>query len=262
VIYHLLKASTTSWPNEYKYWIALTAAGWFALNPVNADIVNYVIVSAEMMAALGVIASFACYFALPRLRRYYLYVLPAAVAILAKPTAAIFPLLFLLFRVCFLHKSRRSNGARPFTEVVAAFLSCGAMLFLVQRMTPQSWVAGALHPQDYWMTQPYVSLLYFTRFFWPAGLSADYDVGPFGSAGDPRFWIGLGFVVTAVAGAILAISSEKGRLIGFGVLWFFRPSTVLSLSAGRGNERLSALSRLCRRCHCDRWSRITRTQSL
>ena len=47
-----------------------------------------------MISALGVIASFAVYFAFPQLRRYYLYVLPAAIAILAKPTAAIFAVLF------------------------------------------------------------------------------------------------------------------------------------------------------------------------
>ena len=54
-----------------------------------------------MISALGVIASFAVYFAFPRLRRYFLYVLPAAIAILAKPTAAIFPVLFVVFHLCF-----------------------------------------------------------------------------------------------------------------------------------------------------------------
>ena len=87
VIHHLLERDA---PLASNRWIALAAAAWYALNPANADAINYIIVSAEVIATLGVIASFAVYFAFPRLRRYHLYVLPGAIAILAKPTAAIF----------------------------------------------------------------------------------------------------------------------------------------------------------------------------
>src|SRR5207245_6459887 len=56
-------------------WIALAAAAWYGLHPANADTVNYIISSSEIISTLGVIASFADYFAFPRLRHYYLYVL-------------------------------------------------------------------------------------------------------------------------------------------------------------------------------------------
>src|SRR5437762_2492551 len=75
-------------------WIALAAAAWYGLHPANADTVNYIISSSEVISTLGVIASFAVYFAFPRLRGYYLYILPAAMGILAKPPAAIFAVLF------------------------------------------------------------------------------------------------------------------------------------------------------------------------
>src|SRR6266446_5215531 len=88
VIHHLLESDPGPSPNR---WIALAAAAWWALHPVNADTINYIIASSgEVISALGVIASFSVYLAFPRLRRYYLFVLPAAIAILAKPTAAIF----------------------------------------------------------------------------------------------------------------------------------------------------------------------------
>ena len=80
------------------------------VDPANADTVNYIIASAEVISALGVIASFAVYFAFPQLRRYYLYVLPATIAILAKPTAAIFAVLFAFF-VCF--SRTKKWGRRP-----------------------------------------------------------------------------------------------------------------------------------------------------
>src|SRR6202043_3502361 len=85
VIHHLLERDAASSPNR---WIALGAAAWYALDPANADSINYIIASADVISALGVIASFAVYFAFPWLRRYYLYVLPAAIGILAKPPAA------------------------------------------------------------------------------------------------------------------------------------------------------------------------------
>ena len=50
----------------------------------------YIQVRPEVIAALGVVASFAAYLTFLRSRRFYLYVVPAALAVLAKPTAAIF----------------------------------------------------------------------------------------------------------------------------------------------------------------------------
>ena len=220
VIYHLLESNATSSPGR---WIALGAAAAYALNPANADAINYIIVSAEVISTLGVIASFACYFAFPRLRRYALFVLPAALAIMAKPTAAIFPVLFTVFRLLFREPSvarRRRPAPAWFVEVLPPFVICGAALLLVQHMTPRSWTAGAPNSQDYLVTQPYVALLYFKTFFWPGGLSADYDLQPLVTLSDPRLWIGFAFVVILSAAAIRTSISRKTRLIGFGLLWF------------------------------------------
>ena len=95
-----------------------------------------------MISTLGVIASFAVYFAFPQLRRYYLYALPAAIAILAKPTAAIFPVFFVMFRLLFEYHERRviptRDAAKRAGQIAAPFVICGAMLFFVQQMTPRS----------------------------------------------------------------------------------------------------------------------------
>jgi protein O-mannosyl-transferase len=217
VIHRLLERVAASLPSR---WISLAAAGWYALHPANADAVNYIIVSAEIIATLGVIASFVLYFAFPRLRRYFLFVLPAAIAILAKPTAAIFPVLLAVFRLCFPEETRKRPARARFAEIALPFLICGSVLLFVQHMTPRSWVAGAVDARNYLITQPYVALLYFKTFFWPSGLSADYDLSPFRSTGDARFWIGLAFVVLVSATALAAAVYKKTRLIGFGLLWF------------------------------------------
>jgi Flp pilus assembly protein TadD len=218
VIHHLLESDAATSPNR---WIALATAAWYALHPANADTVNYIIASSgEVISALGVIASFAVYFAFPGVRRYYLYVLPAAIAILAKPTAAIFPVLFVLFRLLFPDETRRPRARGRFVEVIPPFLICGAVLLFVQHMTPPSWTAGAANAHNYLVTQPYVALLYFKTFFWPTGLSADYDLKPFVTTSDTRFWIGFAFAVFISAAAIVAAISKTARMIGFGLLWF------------------------------------------
>src|SRR6266436_6508502 len=78
-------------------WIAFGAAALYGLHPANADTVNYVIASAEIISTLGILSSFVLYFEFPKLRRYDLFVLPAALAILAKPPAAIFVALFAIY---------------------------------------------------------------------------------------------------------------------------------------------------------------------
>src|SRR5213592_2113877 len=65
-IHRLLESNAISPTNR---WIALAAATWYGLHPANADTINYIIASSEVISTLGVIASFAVYLAFPRLRR-------------------------------------------------------------------------------------------------------------------------------------------------------------------------------------------------
>ena len=241
VINRLLDDETISSRNR---WIALAAAAWYGLHPANADTVNYIIASSEVISTLGVIASFAVYFAFPPLRRSYLYVLPAAIAILAKPTAAIFAVLFAIYGLLFeqnktrltrLRSLRRPTARQAETrlqrigEIIVPFVICGAILLVVQHMTPHTWVAGAPNPHNYLITQPYVMFQYFKTFFWPTGLSADYDLNPFTTPSDPRFWTGCAFAVTFIVGAIALSVFKKTRLIGFGLLWFLLTLSMTSL---------------------------------
>jgi Flp pilus assembly protein TadD len=236
-VHYLLDHATTSPRNR---WIALIVTAWYGLHPANADTVNYVIASSEVISTLGVIASFAVYLAFPRWRRFSLYVLPAAMAILAKPTAAIFPVLLVTYSLVFPDETRKQRERLRFAEVSLPFLICGAMLWLVQRMTPHTWVAGAANVHNYLITQPYVVLLYFKTFFWPTGLSADYDLNPFTTTNDPRFWAGGAFIVLFTVCAIVFSFSKKTRVIGFGLLWFLialLPTSLFPLAEPMNDHR-------------------------
>jgi MFS family permease len=230
VIHRLLEQATSSSVNQ---WVAIAAAAWYGLHPANADTVNYIIASSEVILTLGVIASFAVYLVFPRWRRSYVYVLPAAIATLAKPPAAIFAVLFAIYRVLLpsdTGSDRTAERGRTFwAEIIVPLIVCAGVLLVVQKMTPPSWVAGATSAHSYLITQPYVAMLYFKTFFWPSALSADYDLNPFASTNDPRFWVGCAFVVLLAAGAIWSAWFKKTRVIGFGFLWFF--VALLSTSA-------------------------------
>jgi Flp pilus assembly protein TadD len=242
VIQHLLDYSMNS---ERNGWIAIAAAAWYGLHPANADTINYIILSSELISALGVIASFAVYVGFPNLRRYYVYILPAAVAILAKPPAAIFAVLFAIYRLLFpVETITRLTGAQHaisyLAEVAPPFLICSAMLLFVQHMTPRNWIAGAANGHNYLITQPYVALLYFKTFFWPSGLSADYDLNPFTTTNDPGFWAGFAFVVLFMMCAIAAARFKRTRVISFGLLWFLialLPTSLYPLAEPMNDHR-------------------------
>jgi Flp pilus assembly protein TadD len=217
-------------------WIALVSAALYGLHPANADTVNYIIASAEIISTLGIIASFAVYFAFPNARKYFLYVLPAALGILAKPPAAIFSILLATYLFSF----PEARSKRWLLEIAIPSVICAAVLLFVQHMTPQSWVAGARDTHNYLITQPYVALLYFKTFFWPNALSADYDLDPFASTGDARFWAGLLFVVLLMTMSIFAARFRRTRVIGFGLLWFFialLPTSLFPLAEVMNDHR-------------------------
>ena len=242
VVRRILNSGLNSSPNA---WIAVAAAGWYGLHPANADTVNYVIASSEVLSTLGVIASFAVYLAFPRLRRYYLYAFPAAIGILAKPPAAIFPVLFTIFFLLFRDNTTKGGATKTgvllgLTEVLPPFVICGATLLFVQHMTPKTWVAGAANARTYLITQPYVALLYLKTFFWPSRLSADYDLGPFTTVKDAHFWAASVLVIFITGVAIAASAFKKMRVIGFGILWFLvalLPTSLFPLAEVMNDHR-------------------------
>jgi Flp pilus assembly protein TadD len=232
-------------PSPSNQWIAAVAACWYGLHPANADTVNYIIACSDIISTAGIVASFACYFAFPRARRYFVYVLPAAIAVLAKPPAAVFAVLFAVYRLLIQETTtvNRTRTKRVFVhlgEVAPAFMACGGALLLVQFMTPAHWTGGAGGGGRYLITQPYAALLYFQTFLWPSGLSADYDLSPFQTMGDPRFFTGVMFAMFFTGTAIAASIWKRTRVIGFGLWWYIiglLPTSLLPMAEVMNDHR-------------------------
>jgi protein O-mannosyl-transferase len=77
--------------------VALIATSLYALHPLCAETVNYVIQRGEILSAIGVIGAVLLYARAPHLRRFGLYLLPFAFGVLAKPPALITPLLIAVY---------------------------------------------------------------------------------------------------------------------------------------------------------------------
>ena len=78
------------------------------------------------------------------------------------------------------------------------------------------------------------------RFFWPSGLSADYDLEAIRSFADPRFWAGCVFVTALAAGGIWAARRPGWRVAGFGALWFLLallPTSLFPLAETMNDHR-------------------------
>ena len=76
---------------------ALAPTAIYALHPVCAETVNYIVQRGEIISTCGVVAALAMYAGAPRLRRTHAYLIPFAIGVLAKPPALVFPALLFMF---------------------------------------------------------------------------------------------------------------------------------------------------------------------
>jgi Flp pilus assembly protein TadD len=125
-------------------------------------------------------------------------------------------------------------------QIIPPLIICAAVMAFVWTMTPKTWVSGAANSHNYLITQPYVVLQYFATFFWPHGLSADYDLSPLMTTDDARFRMGFIFTLVFTAAAVACSIVKSTRLIGFGLLWFLvalLPTSLFPLAEVMNDHR-------------------------
>jgi len=207
-------------------WQALVATAVFGLHPAIADTVNYIVQRAEILAALGVVLALAVFIRSPSARRSGLYLVPAVAGLLAKATAAAFPLLL----IAYLWIYERRIITR---DTVVSVVVIGAASIWITVRTPAAATFVSASPALYRLTQPFVALREFGAFFAPIGLSVDYDWMPVRGVADPAFITGAAFVTTLVAIVWGLRRSPSSRAIAFGLAWFLiaqLPTAVVPLS--------------------------------
>jgi hypothetical protein len=237
-------------PDHWSRLTAILATGWYLLHPVNAETINYISARSDSICTLFVVMTLVL-FSQPKPARWRpLCLLAATMAILAKAIGAIAAILVLAYEIVMekrvpldqlFARSRRGALLDALKKSGPLVVWCLLGLAFVTKMTPRTWTPGGPSFFRYVITQPYVVLYYFTWFFWPFGLSADTDWVAFASPADPRFFIGVVFLILLVAIAVVTTRKDSLRPIGFGILWFLialLPTSLTPLAEVMNDHRM------------------------
>jgi tetratricopeptide (TPR) repeat protein len=216
-------------------WVTLVAISVYALHPVCAETVNYIVQRGDLLSTLGVVGALVIYVRWPAQRRTGLYLIPFVLAALVKPPALVFPALLAAYLALFDRRARIAPSIAPavvLTIVLAWWLS---------HMNPPTATTGASDGARYLWTQPYVAARYFLMFFAPTGLSADNDWSLVTGPSDSRTLIGLAFVA-ALAWTTWRLSrADTTRPVAFGLIWFIitlLPTSLTPLAEVANDHRM------------------------
>jgi len=216
-------------------WVTLVAVAIFALHPVSAETVNYVVQRGDLISTLGVVAALGIYARWPSQRRRGWYLVPFVCAALVKPPALVFPALLGAYVWMFEGQARVPRAIAPSLAVMVA------VAWWLSHNTPVTATTGAGDAAAYLWTQPFVALRYFTMFFAPVGLSADNDWPLLGGPSDPRVLAGLLFVVVLIAGSWRLSQRDATRPVAFGLIWFvvaLLPTSLTPLAETANDHRM------------------------
>lgn len=226
----IFKIIDKSFQNSWNFYITAFATSWYMLHPANAETINYIIARSDLQSAFFVVLAFVMFMFSPFCKKYYLYLLPIAVGVLAKPSAVMFAPLLFFYVVLFeekmaltnlLQKENLSKMWHAVKVVLPAFIFCAVMYKWVDHFTPKTWQSGGASVIGYLISQPFVIVHYFTTFFFPFGLSADTDWTILPSIWNMKFFIGCAFIVLMIFTSILFSKDERLRPVSFGIIWFF-----------------------------------------
>lgn len=218
-------------------WAAGFATALFALSPVIAETINYVIQRSELYSGLGVVASLVVWAYAPGMRKYGLYLLPFVAAMLSKPQAMVFPIILCLY----MWLVDGDDWKTALRRSVPALLTTLVLAWMTVAMTPKTFVPGAASAYAYRITQPIVIFRYFRTFFIPAGLTADTDRVAFRSIFDGDALFGFVFVAGLIYAACRTARRPETRPIAFGFFWFLLtvlPTSVFPLAEVENDHRM------------------------
>ncbi|RYG16640.1 MAG: tetratricopeptide repeat protein [Chitinophagaceae bacterium] len=240
-----------SFTHSWIAYLSLFAAAWFALHTANAETLNYIISRSDIISTFFVTASFGLYVLFPSKRKWHLYIIPAVMAALTKETALV--LVILLFFYINLFEKELSiadlfkiKNLKLVFNTILTLLPLLIVVVAVQYYTISSSQiassANAPHPySNYWLTQSFVWLHYFTSFFFPISLSADTDWTVISSVMDKRILMGLLFVILLLIAIFKTAKKKETRPISFGLIWFaaaLLPTSLIPFAEVTNDHRM------------------------
>lgn len=219
----------TRYPQPVARYIALFATTLFCIHTANTQTANYISARSELLSALGVLGAFALYLYAPRSRRFHLYLVPAALGLLAKNHAVMFAPLLLVYKMLIeqelslgdiLTRRHCPDRTRALVTSIPAFVVLGATLLFVESMSTSAQNFGGGNRWAYLATSAWVWVRYVRLYFVPVGLTADTDLRLF-TGFDYRTLAGAALLVASLMVAWRASRSPTARPVAFGILWFW-----------------------------------------
>ena len=162
-------------------WTAALAAVLFAVHPIHAESVAYITASTDVLVALFMLAAFLAYFHYREQDGGSLYyvaaICGAALAMLSKETAAMFPWMLVAYEAMRDLPAGARRGWKQFSYTLPFFVVVGAYLVVRTRLFGVSTGAGP--GANRWASLldiPLVLLVYLRNLFVPFPLSFFYPV--------------------------------------------------------------------------------------
>lgn len=223
-----IKIYNNTFNNKLNVYFALLGCLWYGLTTANAETVNYIISRSDILSTLAIVTAFAIYLVFPAKRKYYLYLIPAAVGMFAKETTIMFAPMLIAYdymiekqkplKDIFTLKELKTFG-NSFTKGLPALIVCIALGIFTVVMTTKHEPGGysALY---YAISQPYILIHYVVQFFFPFGLSADTDIPLITSLKDDRLYIGFAFLIGFIYLIFKTSEKQEWRSVSFGSVWF------------------------------------------
>jgi tetratricopeptide (TPR) repeat protein len=232
-----LKICNARPPDTRNQWIALFAVAIYGVHPAIAETVNYIIQRGDLYSTLGVIAALVFYVYAPSLRKFGLYLLPFAAALLSKPPALVFPAILFVYVWLFEEKA----FSRAIVRCIPSILVAGIVGYFMTAMTPPTYNPGSASAYAYRVTQPLVTFRYFRTFFIPNHLTADTDFTVMDSIFQDGAWLGFVFVLALIGAALWTSRKREWRPTAFGLWWFLialAPTAVFPLAEVENDHRM------------------------
>ncbi len=228
-------------PQPSNSYVALAVVACYGLHPVNAETVNYIVQRGDVYSTLAVVAGLTIYIRAPRARKFGIYLIPIILGAMAKAPAVVFGGILLVYIFLFEEEANWRRFWPALRKAAPAFITCALLAVATIKLTTKSYVPSTMPAWAYWSTQPWVVVRYVRSLFFPFWLSADTDLSPFTSFGDPRMLVGTGFCLALLLVAVWMARRRSLRPISFGILWFFialAPTSVFVLSEVENDHRM------------------------
>ena len=221
----VFKICELSQKSELNFHIAALSTGFYMIHPVMAETVNYIISRSDIQSTFFVLLAFVVYQYSPKAKKYYLYLIPVLLGVLAKPTAIMFaPLLFVYIMLIEDNSSTVKINSSSFFNALKSslisFLFCGALYVFIKYMLPSTYATGGGELFNYLITQPAVLSYYFGSLFFPIALSADTDWIPFEQLFSMPSFLGFIFLAGFIYTTFICLTKKELKPIAFGLLWF------------------------------------------